>query len=826
MKKKFIKLLISIFLLTSCQIEQKNNIEPIINKNGKEIKTINNLLVNLKTYSTFEKDGKLGLLDENKKEILEPLYKTIESIKNKYIKAKINEKWFLFDSNGKKIIEENVDYLDTFEKKGKLFFIFRNNDKYAIFDESTKKITGYIYEYINEHNTNENFILLKKDGKWGLLDLDLKEVIPNKYDDLSSFKNNTFIAKLNNQNTLIDVDIQKVISNSYKNIESYEFGFGLFKVTNEINGKNIYGLIDENGKEILKTKYNEIINIDSYGIVAKIDDKKELFDKNIKNVENIIYPFTDTINYVIGKDYQKTGLITKYGEKIADTKYDNFSFLDNDGEDFIFINIGGEKVIEYATNFSSKNREHIYGGLNGVINIGGKIILEPIYDRIRNHGNYFFAETNNFKNTIVFDENGTKIFESDLFLNYILNDSYIISSKRKSTTDCCEYLYGIIDLKGNSIIDTKYDSINLIDNYFYAKLDKKIYIIDPKDRKILNNNDPTYSTFEKIDYGDVSIVSLGNKYGMINVKGEVITPLKYDSLKIFELDRDYLIGKIDNKMGLLDKKGNVIIEPKYENILPLNYREKLFLVEIDNKYGVIDLKGNIIIEPKYDAIKSTIYDNFIEVTIDKKKGIFDLDGNKITDVKYDKIYESHYPFSDKKFFIILNEKYGVFDSKNKIELSPKYDQLLLMRESEDKYLFRENEKYGIIDINGKILLNAKYESYIEYFDDLYCLSIDKQYIFFDKNFKEVFRSEYKPFESDINKNYRIVEKDGKLGVLDKKGNIIVKIKYRFVKMIENGYFKVILDGSLGTVDEKGNENFIDKVYLEEDRVNYVLLNYQ
>ncbi|MEK7433087.1 MAG: WG repeat-containing protein [Cyanobacteriota bacterium] len=490
MKKIPNTLFVLLFTLLSCQVNDKNNIIPPlkkeiqINKTEDKIKTINNLLVNLKTYSTFEKNGKIGLLDQDNKEIIPPIYQEIQSIQNKFIKVKIDDKWMLFESSGKKLSEEKFD--DIYLKKNNIknIFMLKNNSKYAIFDEKIKKLTDYIYQEINYSNINS--LILKTNDKWGAYDFDGKQIIYPKYDILQEVKNNIFIATLDNKSFLLEANSEKIISNKYKYIYVNTNIFNFILVRNEKDNTFLDGLIDVNGKEILEPKYNSISmlndnylilelnnkkslvdknlndvlenkynNISLFNneyIIGELDGKETIFDKSLKVVESITYPYPDKEGYFLIKKDGKTGLIHKSGTKVAEPKYDHFSFLT---DNFISVNIGGKIEIIGAADFGLKPRSYLNGGLYGVIDTSGKVLIKPIYESLYYSNNYFYANSSNTpirKNrNILFDKYGKKIMESDFNLSEIYKENYIITEDY--------HIYGLADLNGNNIITRKYQNI-------------------------------------------------------------------------------------------------------------------------------------------------------------------------------------------------------------------------------------------------------------------------------------------------------------------------------------------------------------------------------
>ena len=100
-----------------------------------------------------------------------------------------------------------------------------------------------------------------------------------------------------------------------------------------------------------------------------------------------------------------------------------------------------------------------------------------------------------------------------------------------------------------------------------------------------------------------------NEYGT-----ELFT--KYNRLEAIELvdfetsmpyEKSVLRYKQDEKFGLIDLKGNVIVKPIYDSIEGLRNKEGELLISKNGKYGVINCKGAELLKAKYDYISGDEY---------------------------------------------------------------------------------------------------------------------------------------------------------------------------------------------------------------------------
>lgn len=107
------------------------------------------------------------------------------------------------------------------------------------------------YEYIGSED-EYGFSDVRKNGKWGFLSSDKKEVVPAIYDSVGSFHEGLAEVSKNGKFGFVDTTGKVVIDLTFDNV--YGFSSGIAKVTN--HGR--YGLINKRGRIILPTDYDNI----------------------------------------------------------------------------------------------------------------------------------------------------------------------------------------------------------------------------------------------------------------------------------------------------------------------------------------------------------------------------------------------------------------------------------------------------------------------------------------------------------------------------------------------------------------------------------------
>lgn len=381
-------------------------------------------------YYEFERDGKLGKVNHKGQIVIPAIYDNFGEEANGLFPAKLNDKYGVIDSNNKIIIPFKYEYVDHI--KGNLIevslndkygwvnlknkvvipiiydsttalndgtFLAVKNDKTGLIDKNGKTIIDFKYpsfglgDAIQELGYSENKIVFEKDGKYGYLDQQQKEIIAPTFDRAYSFHNGYAIAVVNKLYGIIDTSGKFVIEPSYSNIYYYKGFYETEKDNNE-------GFINSNLKEILPAIYDEVEFFSEGLAVVEKNKKYGLINENGEFVIPLMYDgahecseglipvlkdnywgFVDTTNKTViefwysGNMYsfkngyanyhersfssmgkytsEVCGLIDKKGKMIIKPKYKDISYVksdgclivEKDGKDYL-IDLNDEQIFE------------------------------------------------------------------------------------------------------------------------------------------------------------------------------------------------------------------------------------------------------------------------------------------------------------------------------------------------------------------------------------------------------------------------------------------------------------------------------------------------
>lgn len=365
------------------------------------------------SYSTIEKDGKMGVTD-GVNQIIEPQYEKIV-IPNQHRAV-----FMCQNGDEQKFVNSKNEKL--FEKYDDVELIEYNNSKYE-----------------------KNILKYEKDGRYGLLSIAGNTVTDAKYEELTSFSNKEgeILVKENGEYGIIDEKGNVKIKNNYDSIESDGYyseehgykksGYIVCKVTSD--GYR-YGYFDSDGVQVLNEEYNQItrlpqIKSDVYLITAK-NGQYGVFINNSK---------------IINTQYQS-----------IDYNQDLQMFIVERTGQFGAINLKGVEIIPTEYSELTINGIYLYG-IKGeeqkVFDINGKVVDIPFNTYITSTSSTKYYIKNEDGNYSILNSNFEKLSNQNYhFLEYAY-DKYFIATNEENKV-------GVIDLEENIVVDFNYDLIQLI----------------------------------------------------------------------------------------------------------------------------------------------------------------------------------------------------------------------------------------------------------------------------------------------------------------------------------------------------------------------------
>lgn len=214
--------------------------------------------------------------------------------------------------------------------------------------------------------------------------------------------------------------------------------------------------------------------------------------------------------------------------------------------------------------------------------------------------------------------------------------------------------WGVIDKNGKWVVEPIFEDIGyeykngLFSFYADDKWnddDVPLGIYDVAQQKVLFK--PQFLDVDFMDDGNIKVEvydeSLGrNIEKIISQNGEELFPSVYSSIYTWHEPYEVVIrDEKGSRHGLIDKKGNVILPCKYDlSWNGIHYDKKLMVFECDKKQGLIDFDDNIVLPAIYHEIHG-VDDPLLTVRDGDKdnylEGLIKHNGDKVIEPKYKRI---------------------------------------------------------------------------------------------------------------------------------------------------------------------------------------------
>ena len=366
-------------------------------------------------------------------------------------------------------------------------------------------------------------------------------------------------------------------------------------------------------------------------------------------------------------------------------------------------------------------------------------------------------------------------------------------------------LFGVIDKKGNIIVEPQYDEIQI------PNPEKAIFVCyNAEKTEVFNERKEQLFT----QYDVVEPIRLTN----------IASDLMYE--------KSVLKYRKDNKYGLIDFTGKELTKNIYDQIDSLAYKEGELTVKQGDKIGVINIKGNKLVDIQYSKIEVDGYyteqDKYKHagyIVAEKTQegyryGYLDENGKTILKMEYNQLSRITQLEENKDIYMIGSKdgRYGV--TKNDKELI-KNDYQSIVYDSVNKVLVVEkSKKYGVCTMNGQLIVPVNYNQ-ID-ITGIYLYAQDEQGV-------TVYNSNGQQANIDINiailntanEKYKIrIDNTGgtKYGIISKDGRQLVEEKYNYIEYLYEDYFIVSNENSkLGVIDNKENV----KIAIENDSIEKI-----
>lgn len=441
---------------------------------------------------------------------------------NEPIKIEQNAKYGYIDYTGDKIVNPKYLYGEDFIKG---YAIVKNGSDLPLIINKGGKEVIKAGEYFSLYRANSDIIASKvtKDGlKYGILDSNLKEKTPFKY-DVISYKNGVYSYVLENDVGLINEDGKKIYT--YKLTDRDDKGIDVTPSNVTSDNYQRYGVVKVNktslivnlkdGKVVSSPTLNEIVpeeNNTFYEVIASgskrymyVEDNKIILESETYNslsIPSIKTGILKAINNSFKYEYISTKTQNQIKKDLSDSNSfygDNiFMYTDYDAKKRVnTINLVKEGVVfktispDFEVYKPYKNGFAIIkykDGTYGYLNENGDLLNDTHYieagefdsygDAIAKTENGYGVINKDGKTIINFENSEIKMASSNVKFASIVNRNNVFYAVRKDS----QYL--LYNNKGKKFSNLHYNNVEFNNNYPLIKVatDEKDVILIANDK--------------------------------------------------------------------------------------------------------------------------------------------------------------------------------------------------------------------------------------------------------------------------------------------------------------------------------------------------------
>ncbi len=518
-------------------------------------------------------------------------YKVEEISEYKYFTLEQNQKYGVIDRNGNIVIEAEYGAVQIPNPSKAIFVCVKEynentkeyetvvyNEKKEVLLSNYKNVQAIsIYTNVNSTPYEKSVLTYKENGKYGLINLEGKQITKPVYDEISSinYKEGTFLVKQNELEGIINMKGKVIIKCEYESVTSDNYysengnkkqaGFIVSKKTED--GYR-YGYANYRGTIILNPIYTQLER------VTEIANEKGVYFIAFKNGQ--------------------AGLL-KNNKEILNYEYEDIQY-----------NVLGSIFV------TKRN------GKYGAVNQEGTTVLYPEYDNVYTGGMYLNALKD--KDIFIFDLNGNKIETNEVSKTKTENANYYITIDKNNK-------YKVVDSKDNIIIDKDYTYIEYLPgDYFIVERDSKSGIIDSNGKSVIELK---YDSISRINETDILQMETNKNIALYNLNMKEIVSMDNAIVKEVKDEKAYILLYSDTDFKYLDKKGNILTS---QNLFENN---TLFAKNINGKWGFVDKAGNLKVQNDYELVTDFNKYGFAGIKKDGKWGSINQNGEVVQEPTYD-----------------------------------------------------------------------------------------------------------------------------------------------------------------------------------------------
>ena len=578
-----------------------------------------------------------------------------------------------------------------------------------------------------------------KNRMWGYMNLLGEWSVLAQYTKTYPFRGKIAVVQKGLKFGAINCNLKNVIPFNYDEIKPFVGTSGW------VRKSDYWGLINDSGKVLLQPVYSDIKELNHYSSEVWVKDKLGLWG---------LYSKYDS-KWLCTPQYSEVRVLN---EKFSVIKINNKKgFIDNESGLFK-IEPTLDSIVKVAPYVSAVKRDNKWG----VVNDQGEYVVPIEFFRIKGYSSTRLVVTSDDQEYLINSRSGRRSSKKYNQIFPLSGGASLVELDGK---------YGYINIRGYEIVDLVYMDGDDFESLRAVVVDSLgCFLIDNKGSKVLNDS-LRYAAIHRLNKSTSFMLDDYGEYTLVNPDGE----LKNDSIIDFLDSKRFLrVFTTEKKWRYLDLDTYDVDLYGFDSIQ--SYTSPF---SVGNNDGC-----NYVFKPFKSESKSECYEKVQTLGIN---GIYivslNSDKNAIwnNEVLTTKTYDNLVYGSKRIFYYLHKKKWGMISSKGNIITEPIFESINTV--SGDLFFAKGKKSVLALRSNGKAFFeNKEIDSILDYREGYFVVEKGGEYFLMNRGGKFNFKSGYDELSSLYNGKCA-VKKNGKWGIINKKGSVLIAPQYSSYSII-------------------------------------------
>ncbi|NNE15564.1 MAG: WG repeat-containing protein [Saprospiraceae bacterium] len=317
--------------------------------------------------------------------------------------------------------------------------------------------------------------------------------------------------------------------------------------------------------------------------------------------------------------------------------------------------------------------------------------------------------------------------KGDIVIDPIYDD--VRDAKQDLIAANLEGKWGYINHKGKTVIPFIYQqALDFSESRsFVQDFENQWYLINTTGDSITTLQYSEFKSFKN----NHCVVGQADKWGLINQQGDEIVPIIYN--KLTQTSYGYLIAQRGEKYGIIDTLNNILLAFNYDKIY--TSESEILRLKSNKKYTFYSLSDNSKSKTNFDKAYN-FYNDLALVSNNGKSWLINKSYKKVEDLgslNVSPIGQGFYKYKS-------NNRYGIINPKGVKITNPEFE--LVNQYKADRLVFSKNDLFGYLDDKGKTIFPAVFPLAWDFSGTLARVIGPRGVAFINRDGKLIFESPY------------------------------------------------------------------------------------